>query len=153
AGRIVPQESLVMTRACATGLQTNPAIKAAIERCRGTGRSLHLMGIDSDAGVHGLLEHLYAILRACQTLGLAEGVYIHLFTDGRDTGPFTGLRYTAQVEAKCREIGVGRVASVLGRYFAMDRDHRWERVKLAYDTLTRTDGPRAESAVAAIQHS
>jgi 2,3-bisphosphoglycerate-independent phosphoglycerate mutase len=152
AGRIVPQESLVMTRACKDGLQSNAAIRAAIERCvREPKHALHLMGINSDAGVHGLLEHLFAILRACKTLGLSDRVYIHLFTDGRDTGPFTGLGYAKQVEAKCREIGVGRVASVAGRYYAMDRDHRWERVKLAYDTLASSNGPRADSPAAAIQ--
>src|SRR4029079_14859885 len=100
------------------------------------GGALHLMGINSDAGVHGLLEHLYAILRACKTLGLSERVYVHLFTDGRDTGPYTGLEYANQVERECREIGVGRIASVMGRYYAMDRDYRWERVRQAFDCLT-----------------
>ena len=152
AGRVVPQESLVMTKSCQAGLHTNPAIKAAIDRARDGGHALHLLGINSDAGVHGLLEHLYAILTACKTLGLTRRVYLHLFTDGRDTGPFSGLEYARQVDARCREIGVGRIASVAGRYYAMDRDHRWERVKLAFDTLTRTDGPRADSAQAAIQH-
>ncbi|MCC6971078.1 MAG: 2,3-bisphosphoglycerate-independent phosphoglycerate mutase [Phycisphaerales bacterium] len=145
AGRIVPQESLVMTKACHAGLHTNQAIKAAIERCLpGAGgerrttheRALHLLGINSDAGVHGLLDHLYAILRACKSLGLTERVYVHLFTDGRDTGPYTGKEYARQVEAACAEIGVGYVASVVGRYYAMDRDHRWERVALAYRLLT-----------------
>lgn len=161
AGRIVPQESLVMTKACKAGLHTNQAIKAAIERCLpGAGgegrtaheRALHLLGINSDAGVHGLLDHLYAILRACQSLGLTERVYIHLFTDGRDTGPYTGKEYARQVEAACAEIGVGYVASVVGRYYAMDRDHRWERVKLAYDMLVGTGGPSAPSAENAIQN-
>lgn len=150
AGRIVPQESLVMTKACAAGLHTNPAIKAAIERClvpeplaseirhgpkHRTERALHLMGINSDAGVHGLLEHLYAILRACKTLGLTKHVYIHLFADGRDTGPFTGKAYAEQVERMCQEIGVGQVVTIIGRYYAMDRDHRWERVEKAYSVL------------------
>lgn len=152
AGRVVPQESLVMTKSCEAGLHTNTAIKSAVERCvADQSRSLHLMGINSDAGVHGLLEHLYAILRACKTLGLASRIYLHMFTDGRDTGPYTGLAFIKDVEAKCREIGVGRVASVAGRYYAMDRDHRWERVKLAFDTLTKAGGPSADSAQAAIQ--
>ncbi len=145
AGRIVPQESLVMTKACRTGLHSNGAIRAAVEHAKSHGSSLHLMGINSDAGVHGLLEHLYAILMACKTLGFAERVFIHLFTDGRDTGPFTGLGFAEQVEQKCREIGVGRIASVAGRYYAMDRDHRWERVKLAYDCLVGRSAPRAGS--------
>jgi 2,3-bisphosphoglycerate-independent phosphoglycerate mutase len=145
AGRIVAQESLVMTRACETGLHMNPALRAAVERClRAQPDSeradklpaLHLMGINSDAGVHGLLEHLHAILRACKTLGLTRRVYVHLFTDGRDTGPYTGVGYAERVEGFCTQLGVGRIASVAGRYYAMDRDHRWERVQLAYDCLT-----------------
>jgi 2,3-bisphosphoglycerate-independent phosphoglycerate mutase len=136
AGRIVPQESLVMTKACEQGLHTNEAIKAAVAKAKASGRSLHLMGINSDAGVHGLLEHLYAILQAAKTLGIDPSrVFLHMFTDGRDTGPFTGKEFTARVEAKCREIGVGRVATVVGRYYVMDRDHRWDRVQAAFDCL------------------
>jgi 2,3-bisphosphoglycerate-independent phosphoglycerate mutase len=175
AGRIVPQESLVMTKACEAGLHTNAAIKGAIERCLtpqpGSTRpgglpALHLMGINSDAGVHGLLEHLHAILRACKTLGgpaLAPRVFIHLFTDGRDSGPFTGLGFARQVEGYCEQLGVGRIASVAGRYYAMDRDHRWDRVKLAYDCLVGeggsgaaggagVEGGREWTAADAIQH-
>jgi 2,3-bisphosphoglycerate-independent phosphoglycerate mutase len=137
AGRIVPQESLVMTKSCETGLHTNPALRTAIERCKGTGRNLHLLGINSDAGVHGLLEHLYAMLAACKTLGLpGSQVFIHLFTDGRDTGPFTGKAFAQRVEAKCQELSVGSVASIVGRYYAMDRDYRWERVQQAFNLLT-----------------
>ena len=155
AGRVVPQESLVMTKACALGLHDNPAIRDAILRClRDPSRSLHLMGINSDAGVHGLLEHLFAILRACASLGLTNRVFLHMFTDGRDTGPYSGLGYIQQVEAACASLGVGRVATVVGRYYAMDRDHRWERVAAAYHALTGT-GPAATSPSAreAIQHS
>jgi 2,3-bisphosphoglycerate-independent phosphoglycerate mutase len=152
AGRVVAQESLVMTRACRDGLHTNAAIRAAVERVKARG-ALHLMGINSDAGVHGLLDHLFAILRAARTLGApADRVFIHLFTDGRDTGPFTGKGYAEQVEAACREIGVGRVATIVGRYFAMDRDHRWERVRRAYDALTGRDAaPRFATSGEAIQ--
>ncbi|MBU6412818.1 MAG: 2,3-bisphosphoglycerate-independent phosphoglycerate mutase [Planctomycetes bacterium] len=173
AGRVVPQESLVMTKACQSGLHTNVAIRASVERCLlsdmgrvtavqgsrftaqpgGHNRALHLLGINSDAGVHGLLEHLYAILQAAKTLGLSQRVYVHLFTDGRDTGPYTGLEYAKQVQAACDRIGVGRIASVAGRYYAMDRDHRWERVQLVYDILTKpsaTPNP-ASDALAAIQ--
>ncbi len=151
AGRIVPQESLTMTRACRAGLHTNAAIREAVEHAMSRGSSLHLLGINSDAGVHGLLEHLFAILRACVALGLRQRVFIHLFTDGRDTGPFTGLGYAKQVAEACRQIGVGRIASVAGRYYAMDRDHRWERVKLAYDCLTGRTAHRAPSTDEAIQ--
>ncbi len=154
AGRVVPQESLVMTKSCQTGLHTNKAIAAAVAHSKAKNSSLHLLGINSDAGVHGLLEHLYAILSATKTLGLdSSRVFLHLFTDGRDTGPFSGLGFTKQVEAKCNELGVGRVASVMGRYYAMDRDHRWERVQIAFDCLTgRGKSPTATSAAAAIQH-
>lgn len=154
AGRIVPQESLVMTKACETGLHTNQAIASAISHAKANNSSLHLLGINSDAGVHGLLEHLYAILQSCKTLGFdGSRVYLHMFTDGRDTGPFTGLGFTKQVEAKCNQIGIGRIVSVMGRYYAMDRDHRWERVKLAFDCLTgRGSIPAAPNASAAIQH-
>lgn len=138
AGRIVPQESLVMTKACQSGLHTNVAIRASVERVVGhSERALHLLGINSDAGVHGLLEHLFAIVQAAKILGLTERVFIHLFTDGRDTGPYTGLEYARQVQEACTRIGVGRIASVAGRYYAMDRDHRWERVQLVYDVLTK----------------
>jgi 2,3-bisphosphoglycerate-independent phosphoglycerate mutase len=155
AGRVVPQESLVMTRACRDGLHTNPAIKAAVERLKAgntpapgpgsRGRALHLLGINSDAGVHGLLEHLYAILRAAKHLGApADRVFIHLFTDGRDAGPFTGKDAAERVHRACTSIGLGRIASIVGRYYAMDRDHRWERVALAYDLLTgRANTPAA----------
>lgn len=153
AGRVVPQESLVMTAACEAGLEKNEAIAAAILHAKQAGKSLHLLGIASDAGVHGQLDHLYAILRACKTLALEGGrVFLHLFTDGRDTGPFTGLAFVREVERHCREFGVGRVASLAGRYYAMDRDHRWERVKLAYDCLVgRGHVLTAESAQQAIQ--
>ncbi|MBM4108405.1 MAG: 2,3-bisphosphoglycerate-independent phosphoglycerate mutase [Phycisphaerae bacterium] len=154
AGRIVPQESLVMTRACRDGLHTNAAIRSAVERARARDASLHLMGINSDAGVHGQLAHLYAVLAAAKALGMpADRVFVHLFTDGRDTGPFTGLEFARRVEGECARLGVGRIASVMGRYYAMDRDHRWERVRMAYDCLTGRSAHAAPSAPEAIQRS
>jgi 2,3-bisphosphoglycerate-independent phosphoglycerate mutase len=154
AGRVVPQESLVMTKSCETGLHTNKAIAAAVAHAKQKNSNLHLLGINSDAGVHGLLEHLYAILAAAKTLGLdGSRVFLHMFTDGRDTGPFTGLGFTKAVEEKCKQLGVGRVASVMGRYYAMDRDHRWERVQIAFDCLTGRGVKQASpTAAAAIQH-
>ncbi|MDX2115224.1 MAG: 2,3-bisphosphoglycerate-independent phosphoglycerate mutase [Planctomycetota bacterium] len=153
AGRVVAQESLLMTVACDRGLEHNEAIAGAMTHARAGGRSLHVMGINSDAGVHGQLAHLFAILRAAKAMGLAgDRVFVHLFMDGRDTGPFTGLEYARRVEAACRETGVGRIASVMGRYYAMDRDHRWERVRRAYDCLTgRGLVEAAADAGAAIQ--
>lgn len=153
AGRIVDQESVAITKACRAGLEKNDVVAAAILRAKATSRAVHLMGICSDAGVHGLLEHLEAALRACRALGQpGERVFVHLFTDGRDTGPFSGLGYARQVEQMCERIGAGRVVSVIGRYYAMDRDHRWERVQRAYDCLTgRGASPRAGTAGEAIQ--
>jgi 2,3-bisphosphoglycerate-independent phosphoglycerate mutase len=146
AGRIVDQESVAITKACRSGLDKNQVIAGAITKAKAAGKSVHLMGLCSDAGVHGLLTHLYAILEACKKLGQPKDrVFIHLFTDGRDTGPFTGLAFAKQVEAKTKELGIGRIASVMGRYYAMDRDYRWERVKLAYDCLTGKPGQRART--------
>ncbi|MEM7627827.1 MAG: 2,3-bisphosphoglycerate-independent phosphoglycerate mutase [Planctomycetota bacterium] len=153
AGRIVDQDAVRISKACRENrLGEVGPIREAVERARDTGKSVHLMGINSDAGVHGLLEHLYALLRYCKGEGTPR-VFVHLFTDGRDTGPYTGEKYAQQVEAACREIGVGVVASVVGRYWAMDRDNRWERVKRAYDLLTgrNTELPHYDDAVGAIR--
>jgi 2,3-bisphosphoglycerate-independent phosphoglycerate mutase len=137
AGRIVDQESVAITKAARAGFEHNAVLAAAITRARDTNKSVHLMGINSDAGVHGQLMHLFALLRACRALRMpGERIFVHLFTDGRDTGPFTGLEYAREVERQCRETGAGRVASVIGRYWAMDRDFRWERVGRAYGCLT-----------------
>lgn len=139
AGRIVNQESVRITKACRDGsIAQNETITAAIDHAKRNDRFVHLMGICSDAGVHGLLEHLYALLRVCRERGHTK-VTIHLFMDGRDTGPFTGKAYVEQVERFCRDEGIGRVASVMGRYWAMDRDNRWERVERAYRCLTGFD--------------
>ncbi len=136
AGRIVDQDAVRITKACRTGeLAANEALVASITRAKDTGAAVHLMGICSDAGVHGRLEHLFALLDLCRAIG-AQKIALHLFTDGRDTGPFTGERYITQVEDKLASIGVGRIASVIGRYWAMDRDSRWERVQQAYQCLT-----------------
>ncbi len=155
AGRIVDQESVRITKACRDGeLVENGPLISAIINARDTGNAVHLMGICSDAGVHGLLEHLYALLELCKHLA-APRVFIHLFTDGRDTGPFTAKAYAQQVDDACRQIGIGRIASVVGRYWAMDRDNRWERVQRAYRLLTEGNFDPSvgnyESAGAAIQ--
>lgn len=145
AGRIVDQETVRISKACRAkgglGLADNPVFAAAVIRARdGAARGgrcayIHLLCIASDAGVHGLLEHLYAAVRACKALG-QPNVAVHLFTDGRDTGPFTGREFIRQVEEQLAAIGVGTIASVMGRYWAMDRDFRWERVARAYRCLT-----------------
>lgn len=155
AGRIVDQELVRLNKLFSEKrLATNPVWRAAVERVKTrAGAKLHLMGIVSDAGVHGMLEHLYGILRQAKEDGLgANQVFIHAFTDGRDTPPTSGLGYVQQVEAKCREIGIGKIASVCGRFWAMDRDNRWERVQQAYDMLTgRKAITTAISASVAVQ--
>ncbi len=136
AGRIVDQDAVRISRACREGrLKDNKALVGAITSARDAGKTVHLMGICSDAGVHGQLEHLDALLELCKDLG-ATDVALHLFMDGRDTGPFAGVEFIAQIEAKLRELELGRIASVIGRYWAMDRDSRWERVQVAFECLT-----------------
>ncbi|MEM8835236.1 MAG: 2,3-bisphosphoglycerate-independent phosphoglycerate mutase [Planctomycetota bacterium] len=143
AGRIVDQDAVRISKACREGrLREIDALRAPIERARDNGSAVHLMVLNSDAGVHALLTHLFAMLQLCKELG-CERVRIHLFGDGRDTGPFTGKGYAEQVEAQCAAIGVGRVVSVVGRYWAMDRDNRWERVARTYRLLTAR--PRIEA--------
>jgi len=136
AGRVVDQDAVRISKAIRTGeFYDIPALTDAISAAAAGGGAVHLMGIASDAGVHGRLDHLFGCLALCKRLG-APRVYLHLFTDGRDTGPFTGVGYVEQIEAKCAELGVGRIASVIGRYYAMDRDNRWERVARAFACMT-----------------
>ena len=151
AGRIVDQESVRITKTIRLGnLETVPAIDAAMQHAKDKGTKLHLLGIASDAGVHGQLEHLYGLMKYAKKVGV-ENVCIHAITDGRDTPPNSGLGYVADIEAKCAEIGVGRVASVVGRFYAMDRDNRWERVEQAYNLLTgRGEFPNFSSGEAAV---
>jgi 2,3-bisphosphoglycerate-independent phosphoglycerate mutase len=155
AGRIVDQELVRLNKLFSEKqLAQNPVWHAIVARLQANPAArLHVMGILSDGGVHGMLEHLYGILRQAKDDGLASSrVFIHGFTDGRDTPPQGGLGYVGQVEAKCKEIGVGRIASICGRFWAMDRDNRWERVQKAYDMLAgRAAMATAPSATAAVQ--
>ncbi len=154
AGRIVDQELVRLNKLFSEKqLARNPVWHAAVARVKASPTAkLHLMGIVSDGGVHGMLEHLYGILRQAKEDGLtSRQVFIHAFTDGRDTPPQSGLGFVQQVEAKIREIGVGTIATVCGRFWAMDRDNRWERVQKAYDMLTgRVAVATARSAEAAV---
>jgi len=154
AGRVVDQESVRITKAVRTGeFFDNHILADAVRKARETDRTVHLIGIASDAGVHGLMEHLYACLELCRRNDV-DRVALHVLTDGRDTPPFSGIEFIKQIEAKCGEIGVGKVASVIGRYYAMDRDNRWERVARAYACLTGRDADDvnlAASATEAIQ--
>lgn len=151
AGRIVDQESVAITKQVRNGeFYDNPALCAAVDSAKSRGGAVHLLGIASDAGVHGRLEHLFGCVELCRRRG-ASRVYLHLFTDGRDTPPNSGLGYIRQIEAKLKEIGVGQIATISGRYWAMDRDNRWNRVEKAYLALTEAQGPRFPSAEAAVQ--
>ncbi|MBZ0114657.1 MAG: 2,3-bisphosphoglycerate-independent phosphoglycerate mutase [Thermoanaerobaculia bacterium] len=152
AGRIVFQESVRITRAVRDqSFYDNVALVRAVKDARKRGGSLHLLGLASDAGVHGMLTHLYACLELCRRLEFRQ-VFLHLFTDGRDTGPFTGIEFIRRIEAKTIELGVGQIASLCGRYFAMDRDNRWDRVQRAYDCLTgRQEVPHFTQPTDALQ--
>jgi 2,3-bisphosphoglycerate-independent phosphoglycerate mutase len=154
AGRIVEQELLRLNRLFTEGkLASNAVWQGAVARVKERNSSLHFFGIVSDAGVHGMLEHLYGLLRQAKKDGVPpDRVFLHAFTDGRDTPPTSGLRYVKEVDEQCRQLGIGRIASVCGRFWAMDRDNRWERVSQAYALLTgRHAEATAPSAAAAVQ--
>lgn len=152
AGRVVDQEIVRINKGIATGsVKESPAIQAAFENVKVKGSALHFMGLVSDAGVHSMLDHLYGLLAVAKEAGVNK-VYLHAFTDGRDTGPFTGKGFLEAAEAKMAALGIGQIASVSGRYWAMDRDNRWDRVQRAYDCLTgRTTERSFASAAEAIQ--
>ncbi len=152
AGRIVDQELVRIDKGIRTGsVKESPDLQAAFKRCIERGAKLHLMGLVSDAGVHGMLEHLYGLVRLAKEAGVPR-VCIHAFTDGRDTGPFSGKAFLAQVEAELAKIGLGEIVSVCGRYWSMDRDNRWDRVEKAYNCLTgRKVVKTAKSADQALQ--
>ena len=153
AGRIVYQELTRITKAIQDGdFFEVPAFLEAVENCRKNGSALHLFGLVSDGGVHSHNTHIYGLLELAKRHGLKD-VYVHCFLDGRDTPPASGKGFVEALEAKMREIGVGKVASVMGRYYAMDRDNRWDRVELAYKALTKGEGETAVSGPAGIQAS
>ena len=134
-GRVVFQDLPRISNAIADGsFFQNQAYLDAMQSCREKGTALHLMGLLSDGGVHSHLSHLFALLQLAKDQGL-EKVYIHAFLDGRDVSPTSGADYVAQTVEKCRELGVGKIATVMGRYYAMDRDKRWDRVEQAYDAM------------------
>ncbi len=153
AGRIVYQDSVRITKAIREGeFFENDALCAAVDQAKSSGGTVHLMGLASDVGVHSLLGHLYGCVELCAKRDQKK-VAIHCFTDGRDSGPFTGKNFLADVESRCKDLGVGQIASIIGRYYAMDRDNRWERVKLAYDLLTgRAEADNFASVSEAVQN-
>ena len=152
AGRIVYQDVVRISKAIASGeFFTNPTLLAVMEHPKKTGGALHLMGLVSPGGVHSHSEHLYALLRMAKEHGL-ERVFVHAFLDGRDVPPSSAHEYLADLEEQIEQIGIGRVASISGRYYAMDRDRRWDRVEKAYRALLG-QGPGAPSSAAAIQEA
>ncbi|MEG0355162.1 MAG: 2,3-bisphosphoglycerate-independent phosphoglycerate mutase [Lachnospiraceae bacterium] len=153
AGRIVYQDLTKITKAIQDGdFFKNKELLTACKNANENHSALHLMGLLSDGGVHSHNTHLYGLLELAKQEGV-EQVYVHCFLDGRDTPPSSGKEYVEQLEAKMQEIGVGKIATVIGRYYAMDRDNRWDRVELAYQALSYGEGATADSASVAVQHS
>ena len=153
AGRIVYQELTRITKSIEDGdFFENLEFLAAADTCKKNDSALHLFGLVSDGGVHSHLTHLFGLLEFAKRQGLKK-VYVHCFLDGRDTPPTSGKEFVAELEKKMQQLGVGEVASVMGRYYAMDRDKNWDRVQKAYDVLTKAEGEKAESACAGIQAS
>ena len=152
-GRVVFQDLPRISRAIDDGsFFRNEAYNAAMDNCLKTGAALHLYGLLSDGGVHSHVDHLWALLRMAKEKGL-EKVYIHAFLDGRDVSPTSGRDFVKQCVEKCAAIGVGKIATVMGRYYVMDRDKRWERVQLAYDAMVYGEGIQNDDPVAAVEKS
>ena len=153
AGRVVFQDLPHISRDIDSGeFFKNPAYLEAMEHCREWGTALHLMGLLSDGGVHSHITHLFALVKMAKEQGL-EKVYVHCFLDGRDVPPSSGKSYVEQLQAKLDELGTGRIATVMGRYYAMDRDKRWDRVQRAYDAIALGEGIFEEDPAAAVQKS
>ena len=153
AGRVVYQELTRITKSIQDGdFFTNEALVGAMENCKKNSSALHLMGLMSDGGVHSHNTHLYGIMELAKRSGV-DKVYIHCFMDGRDVPPTSGKDYLAELYEKCDEIGVGEIATVLGRYYAMDRDNRWERVVKAYKAMTEGEGVKFDCACKMMEES
>ncbi len=153
AGRVVYQDLPRITNAVSDGsFFENPAYLRAVEACRERGGALHLLGLLSDGGVHSHIDHLFALLELARRKGLKR-VYIHAFLDGRDVGPKTGLGYVRACLDKCAELGVGKIATVMGRFYAMDRDQRWDRVEAALRAMLLGEGVQDADAAHAVEAS
>ncbi len=153
AGRVVYQDLVKINKAIADGsILNNAQIKSAFETAKNTGCGLHLMGLTSNGGVHSSFDHIFALVDIAAHYGLKK-VYIHCFMDGRDTDPRSGKGFIEQLQAHCAEKQTGVIADIVGRYYAMDRDKRWERVKIAYDLLVNGQGEQSDDMVAAMQQS
>ena len=153
AGRIVYQELTRITKSIKDGpFFTNPAFQKAIDNCKKNNSALHIFGLLSTGGVHSHLTHIYALVELAKRAGLSK-VYLHAFLDGRDVPPKSGKDFAAQCDAKLKEIGVGKIATVSGRYYAMDRDKNWDRLNKAYSAIVYGEGQTASTAEEAIQNS
>lgn len=153
AGRIVYQELQRINVAIRSGeLAQSPVLLGTIQKAKADNKPLHLLGLVSNGGVHSHINHIKALIDICKEQGLQE-VYIHAFTDGRDCDPKSGLGFIEELENHLRQTGVGKIATVDGRYYAMDRDKRWERVALAYNAIVKGEGETATSAVEAVKQS
>ena len=153
SGRVIRMDVSLVDHEIETGaFFRNQVLTHAMERAREHGKSLHLMGLISDGQVHSSITHLYALLKMAKEKGL-ERVFVHCFLDGRDTPPASGAQYVAAVQRRMTEMGAGEIATVVGRYYAMDRDKRWERTQRAYDLLTKAIGLRATDPLVAISES
>ncbi len=153
AGRVVYQSLVRISKALRDGeFKCNPVFVDLIQRALKEGRPLHVMGLVSPGGVHSHTEHLYGIIRLAKEFGIKQ-VYIHAFLDGRDTPPSSAKEYLEELEEFCRKTGLGKVATISGRYYAMDRDKRWDRVEKAYAAMVYGEGEEADSALQAIQNS
>ena len=152
AGRIVYQDLVKINRACADGsILKNPEVVSAYEYAKNNDKSVHLMGLTSNGGVHSSLDHLFRLCEISKEYGIAN-TYVHCFMDGRDTDPKSGKGFIEQLQAECEKTGC-QIASIVGRFYAMDRDKRWERVKVAYDLLVKGEGKQATDMVAAMEES
>lgn len=153
AGRVVYQELTRITKAINEGtILENPVIKGAMEKARDNGKALHFMGLLSDGGVHSHNTHLYGLVKMAKKIGVSK-VYIHAFMDGRDTPPASGKEFVDELQAELDKIGLGKIATISGRYYAMDRDNRWERVQVAYNALCKGEGEKSENASTVMQKS
>ncbi len=153
AGRIVYQDLVKINRACRDGsIAKNPQVEEAMTYAKQTGKKLHLMGLTSDGGVHSSLEHLFKLIQVGKDYGLKDQTFVHCFMDGRDTDPKSGKGFISQVLKVCQE-NDAHIASIVGRFYAMDRDKRWERVKEAYDLVTAGKGKQATDMEKAVEES
>ena len=151
AGRVIYQSLTRITKAIEDGdFFTNPVLVEVMDKTKAAGKALHLLGLLSDGGVHSHIEHVIALIRMAKQKGLSE-VFVHAFLDGRDVPPKSALLYIEQLERAMQEIGLGKIATVSGRYYAMDRDKRWERLEKAYKTLVLGEGETAASASAGVE--